>query len=190
MKENKHFKSIFREYDDVIFGVKDYFCNEIINTLPSHKLRIFLYKKVCGISIGKDTSIGLHTVISDAANVSIGSNCAIGQFVYLDGRGGLTIGNNVNISGRTSIYTASHNHKSPRWEYIKSKTVIDDNVWIASNSVVIQGIHIGKGSIVAAGSVVVKNVENFDIVGGNPAKKISKRSRNIQYITKYFPYFH
>lgn len=132
----------------------------------------------------------MHTVMRTPSQIVIGDNCAIGQYVYLDGLGDLEIGNNVNITTGVSIYSAAHDVHSPKWDFFKAKVTIGNNVWIASNSVVIQGITVNEGAVVAAGSVVVKDVPAFDIVGGNPAKKIGKRPHKIDYLTNYFPFLY
>lgn len=61
---------------------------------------------------------------------------------------------------------------------IKGDTVIQNDVWIGYNSLIMPGIKIGNGSIIASNSVVVKDVEPYSIVGGNPAKLIRKRFDN------------
>lgn len=178
------------KFDVVVYAFKSYFCNEIVCRIPSHKIRLFLYRKFLGVRIGKDSSIGLHSVLIHPTGITVGDNCAIGQYVYLDGRGGLKIGNNVNISTRTTIFTGTHNQNSPMWEYQTKLTTIDDHSWIAGCSVLLPGVNIGKGAVVASGSVVVKDVMPFEVVGGNPAKKISQRIKQIDYLTCYFPYFY
>lgn len=174
----------------LIIRFSNYCCNEIFNKIPSHHIRLLAYKYICCVKIGKNSSIGMHAVLNSSSKIQIGNNCAIGQYVYLDGRGKLTIRNNVNIAGRCSIYSAAHNYRSPKWEYFEKEVRIDDDVWIASNTVIVQGIHIKRGAVVAAGSVVVKDVEAFEVVGGNPAKKIGERNRKIDYLTNYFPLFY
>jgi len=180
---------IKRLYDKLNFALRGYICNEITNKIPSHRVRLFFYSRIFQTKIGNDTSLGMHSTLLEAHNISIGNNCAIGQFCYLDGRGSLSIGNNVNIATRTSIYSGTHDHTSPKWEYIKRSVIIDDNVWIAGNAIILPGVHIGEGAIVGAGSVLISNVPPYQIFGGNPAKKIGERNSKIDYLTKYFPYF-
>ncbi|WP_262230549.1 DapH/DapD/GlmU-related protein [Stenotrophomonas maltophilia] len=56
-----------------------------------------------------------------------------------------------------------------------SRLVIEDDVWVGFGAIVLSGVRIGRGSIIAAGAVVTKDVEPYSIVGGNPARKISQR---------------
>jgi len=101
--------------------------------------------------------------------VKIGKRCFISRRAHIDiRRGKISIGNDVNISGGT--YILSHTGFRPVHE--GQETVIEDNVRIFVNSVVLPGVRVGKGSIVGAGSVVMKDVPPNVAVQGNPARVI------------------
>lgn len=100
----------------------------------------------------------------------------------------LYIGDYVCIAGETVILMGgNHTHRIdwfclyPFLEHIedayigKGDTVISDGVWIGMRAMIMPGIHIGEGAVIAANSVVVKDVEPYTIVGGNPAKPIGQR---------------
>lgn len=104
----------------------------------------------------------------------------------------LHIGNNCSISGHcTFLLDGNHTSNSLTCYPYKSKFFpsmphdddcqtkgginIEDEVWICDNTLILSGVHIGKGAIVSAGSVVTKNVPPYSIVGGNPAKVIKYR---------------
>ena len=59
--------------------------------------------------------------------------------------------------------------------------MIDDYVWIGIGVIVLQGVHIGKGAVVCAGAVVTKDVGEYEIVAGVPAKKIGERNKDLDY---------
>lgn len=99
----------------------------------------------------------------------------------LDARGGLTIGNSVSISHNVVIMTGGHKANSETFEGEHLPIDIADYVWIGCNAVVLKGLTIGKGAIVAAGAVVTKNVEPYTIVGGVPASVIGHRNQNLHY---------
>ena len=106
-------------------------------------------------------------------NTDYGKNITFGKNVFLNSgckfqdQGGITIGHNVVLA------TLDHNTcVSKRAELFAAPIVIEYNVWIGANATVISGITIGKGSIVAAGAVVTKDVPKYSIVGGIPAKVI------------------
>ena len=93
----------------------------------------------------------------------------------------ITIGNNVMMSPGVSIYAENHNFLDstlPMKEQgvTVSFVTIEDDCWIASNSCILAGVTIGKGSVVAAGSVVTKNVPPYSVVAGIPATVIKSRN--------------
>lgn len=120
------------------------------------------------------------------AQLVIGENSGMsGGMIYCASK--VTIGTNVNIGGGTRIYDS--NFHSLNWEYRRThildkkniKTapvIIDDDVFIGANCIIGKGVHIGARSIVAAGSVVVKDIPADEIWGGNPAKFIKVLEKN------------
>lgn len=114
-------------------------------------------------------------------SILMGNNCSINPYTVLYGHGkGLTIGNNVLIAGHCLIIPS--NHVFSRTDVpIKSQgatsvgIIIEDDVWIAAGCQILDGVTLGKGSVIAAGSVVNKTVEPYSIVGGVPAKIIKMR---------------
>ena len=96
----------------------------------------------------------------------------------------MIIGNNVNLSGFSFYISQGHDVDDPFGHTKLDPIIIDDNVWIATNSTIMPGVHVGKGAVVAAGSVVTKNVLPYSVVAGNPAKEIKKRSKDIKYLLK------
>ena len=151
------------------------------NPLRNFYLRLF------GIRLGKGTSIHRRCKFFHEGKLAVGNNTVINFGCYLDNRRGITIGNNVGIAHNTKIYTLGHDLNDPQFKTKGAAVTIKDNVFIFSNALIMPGVTIGEGAIVLAGSVVTKNVEPWTIVGGNPAKKISVRSREIDYkqIYKY-----
>jgi maltose O-acetyltransferase len=113
--------------------------------------------------------------------LKIGANVVVNNKVLLDGRGGLVIGNNVDIAEETIIWTAQHDYNDDYHKYITAKVEIADYVWLASRAMVLPGVFIGKGAVIAACSVVTKDVNAMDVVAGIPAKVIGKRKSNLMY---------
>src|SRR5690606_26980754 len=112
-------------------------------------------------------------VFINKRKIIIGKNSAINRGCYLDGRGGLIIGNNVSISPGVQLITATHDVNSSDFNYLTKEITIEDYVWIGTNAIILPGVKLKKGSVVAAGTVVTKDVEEYDIVGGVPSKIIS-----------------
>ena len=87
----------------------------------------------------------------------------------------IILGANVTVSQGAKLCTASHDISSPIMELTYKPITIGANAWVAGWSVILPGVTIGEGAVVAAGSVVVKDVEPWTVVGGNPVKTIKKR---------------
>lgn len=171
----------------------DYIPNVLITKIPIYRIRNFYYSKVMSIKILKGSSIHMNTFIEGTCfrkeRLIIDENTSIGRFSYLDCRGGIEIGKNVSISPNVRIITAQHEINSVDFKYISKKVEIGDYVWIGTGAMIMPGIKLGKGSVVAAGSVVTKNVEPYTVVGGVPAKFIKKREKKLNYKCIYKPYF-
>lgn len=122
--------------------------------------------------------IGLGLQVGDYSN--------IGPYCYIGCGGGITIGNHVMMSPRVSLHSQNHNFSDPSdlmrdQGVTNAAIVIEDNCWIASGSIILSGVRIGEGAIVAAGAVVNKDVPSGAIVGGVPAKVIGWRQEGTHH---------
>lgn len=173
-----------------------YLCT-LTGYIPSHTIRLFLYRMLFGVKIGKDSSIHWRCEFNQPAGILIGHNTIIGNDAFLDGRmknfiayrkahgRPLTIGNNVSIAGEVRIYTMEHDIDSPDFSEIGAPAVIEDYVVIGTRVTILPGVHIHKGAVVASGAVVTKDVGEYEVVGGIPAKFIKARNKNLTYTLKY-----
>lgn len=149
---------------------------KIIGIIPIHTLRIMLYK-MDGVKIGKGSHIHMGTQFFYTKNISIGHGTIIGQNAFLDGRDKLSIGDNVDIASDVMIYNSEHDIHSEDFKPILGPVEIGDYCFIGPRAIILPGVKIGKGAVVAAGAVVTKNVQEFEIVGGVPAKVIGERKQ-------------
>lgn len=133
------------------------------------------------IELGDAVSIGRHTRINSEfgdSKCSIGANSQIDRNSILDFSGTLIIGQRVVISEAVIVYTHSHGH-NPKAQARKTPLVIADDVWIGSRAIISEDVgRIGRGAIIAAGAVVTKEVSDWQIVGGVPARVIGNRQSN------------
>jgi len=114
-------------------------------------------------------------------NIEIGDNTKILENAFFEGAGEISIGKCCMVAPHCTILTSNHNYERDI-EFlpfdnlmIVKKVVIDDFCWIGRNVMIMPGVKVGVASIIAAGSVVTKDVVDYSIVGGNPAKLIKKR---------------
>lgn len=128
------------------------------------------------IVIGSECIIGNNTILFSEINegtLLIGNNVQVNSNVHLDYSGGLRIGCNTLISEGVMVFTHSHGY-NPRSKPIPKPTSIGEGVWIGAKAILMDGLNVGDGAIIASGSVVTKDVSAHSIVGGNPAKLIKK----------------
>jgi acetyltransferase-like isoleucine patch superfamily enzyme len=152
----------------------------VLGYVPSKHLRN-LGLTLVGAKIGSGSFSYFGLEVHQPWKLSIGQNSAIGFKVILDARGGLTIGDNCNIASESAIWTASHDVQSSDFAYIASPVVIGDYAWISFRAIVLPGVTIGKGAVVAAGAVVTKDVAPYTIVAGVPAKAVGIRNEDLTY---------
>src|SRR3989344_7229301 len=153
----------------------------IIGLIPSHHVRRFFYR-ISGMIIGDGSTIHTGARFYDPGNIRIGKDSIIGERVVLDGRDKIIIGNHVAIATEVMIYNAEHNVQSENFSSKTEPVVIEDYVFIGPRAIILPGVKVGKGAVVAAGAVVTKNVDEFSIVGGVPAKIIGERKvKDLKY---------
>ena len=133
------------------------------------------------VTIAKFTSIQCTGVIHElGTGVTIGDNSAVGAYSFLGGQGGITIGNNVIMGPKVNIFSENHGFDDLSLPIRLQPTtrkgvVIDDNCWIGANSTILDGVHIGQGCVIAASSVVTKDLPVNSIAAGIPARVIRQR---------------
>lgn len=169
-------------------ALKFFICNNFFMKIPGYRIRQWYLRRVIGIKLGYESSIHMGGFIT-GNRISIGDNTVINRGVYLDGRVSLTIGNNVNITHQTLIQTLTHDPQNPDFICIECPVFIGDHVWIGAKAIILPGVAIGEGAVVGAGAVVTKDIPPYSIAVGNPAKVIKERSCEINYKSRYFPFF-
>lgn len=152
----------------------------ITGRVPVKLFRHAVYRML-GIKIGRHSTVAWRTAFFAPERVSIGDNSIVGNDCFIDGRSGVRIGDNVAISGHVHLYTLQHDPQSPTFDSVGAAIIIDDFVYIGSRATLLPGVYVGKGSVVAAGSVVTKDVSPYTIVGGVPAKLIGTRTSDLSY---------
>jgi maltose O-acetyltransferase len=146
-----------------------------IGRLHGLGLRIYLYRRI-GMKVGRGCVIRRGVYLGSPNELEVGDGSFLGR-ASLYCTGGVKIGKNVNVSDGAVIITAKHDVNSPTFEASYEPITIQDWAWIATNAIVLAGVTVGEGAVVAAGAVVTKDVAPYTVVGGNPAKVIAERKR-------------
>ncbi len=142
--------------------------------IPSHLVRRLIFT-LAGMKMGKKSTIHIGCRFYQPKNVVIGEGTIIGDHAILDGRAPLTIGNHVDIASNVMIYNSEHDIHSEDMHPIEAPVTINDYVFIGPRAIILPGVTIGRGAVVAAGAVVTKDVPGGVIVGGVPAREIGQR---------------
>ncbi|MDX1614000.1 MAG: acyltransferase [Candidatus Promineifilaceae bacterium] len=149
---------------------------------------VYLHACPNGIRIGSQTMI-MHGAVLHVYNfrqiphsgIVIGKESLIGEYSLIRGQGGVTIGDRVYTSPFTQIIAVNHVFDDRERSFTEQGItaegiVIEDDVWLGAGAIITDGVRIGRGAVVAAGAVVTKDVPAHAVVGGVPARPISRRS--------------
>lgn len=179
------YTSLLNKLKQVRFDGILYITNRIIALIPFHFVRLSFYRYCLGFEIATGSSIFMEAWFDTKKNFSMGKNSVVNQKCRLDNRGGINIGDNVSISSEVCILTGYHDPKSSDFSGIIKCVTVEDYVFVGTRAMILPGVTLGKGSFVAAGAVVTKNVEPFTIVAGVPAKPIGSRCSDLNYSATY-----
>lgn len=154
-----------------------------IGHIPLHSVRHLAYQ-FAGIRMGRGSTIHMFANFFQPKNIEIGADTIIGNNSFLDGRAPLIIGNHTDIAAEVLIYNSEHNINDENFSATEAPVEIGDYVFIGPRSIILPGVRIGRGAVVAAGAVVTKDVPDFAIVGGVPAKVIGERNIGNNKLSK------
>lgn len=150
-------------------------------------------------SIGRNFHCGRSVFMWAKHNLKIGDNFYIGKYSIIECDA--TIGDNVILANHVALIGRyDHNYqqigtpirlssqirdKHYNWKGLTQSIIVENDVWIGFGAIILSGTKIGAGSIIAAGSVITKDVEPYSIYGGNPAKKIRNRFDSEEDLKKH-----
>jgi acetyltransferase-like isoleucine patch superfamily enzyme len=145
---------------------------------------VYIHACPNGVEIGANTFV-MHGAVLHVYNfrnlpnsgIKIGRDSLIGEYTIIRGQGGVRIGDRVYTSPMTQLIAVNHVFEDPQRPFIEQGItaqgiVVEDDVWLGANTVITDGVRIGKGAVVAAGAVVTQDVPPHTIVGGVPARVI------------------
>lgn len=155
----------------------------IVSEIPSHFVRRIFLIYICKMEIHPKAVIYSGFEIRAPWNITIGKGAIIGDKSILDGRCGIRIGENVNLSTGVWIWTLQHDYND---SYFLTKNqgnpvIIEDWCWISCRTILLPGVTVKRGAVVAAGGIVTEDCDEYCVYGGVPAKKIGERNRELKY---------
>jgi len=149
--------------------------------LPARRLRTGLARRLLGLRIDRGATLYRWRDLRQPSGIEIGAGTIVGFWSTLDGRRGIRIGKNVNLSSEVALWTLQHDPNDLEFGVRGGPIVVEDFAWISFRATILPGVRIGRGAVVAANSLVTKDVPDFAIVGGVPAKVIGQRSEDLSY---------
>lgn len=144
---------------------------------PLHVLRIPLLR-LFGARIGRNVHISNSAIIYFPWELVVGDESAIGDWAYVYNLAELRIGRRVTISQRAHLCGGTHDYRDPGMPLVRCPIEVGDDAWICADAFVGPGVAVGAGAIIGARAVVMKDVEAWQIVVGNPARVVRKRVLN------------
>ena len=131
--------------------------------------------RLFGGRIGRKVNIYGSAIIYMPWNLEIGEYSSIGEHVFVYNLGRVRVGASVTVSLRAHICAGSHDYQDPAMELLKLPITILDQAWVGADAFIGPGVIVGEGAVVGARAVVVKDVEPWQIVAGNPARPVGTR---------------
>lgn len=127
-----------------------------------------------GAIVSGSSSVSRITIHGNFGNVKIGNFCSIGR-VYIQAHELVQIGDCAVVNDGVKIITGSHDIHCGEYKHKFAPILIGDYAWVAMDAIILQGVKIGYGAVVGAGSVVTKDVPALEVVAGNPARRVTTR---------------
>ncbi|MCA1661553.1 MAG: acyltransferase [Novosphingobium sp.] len=162
--------------------------NAFIGRTPSRTLR-HAFLRLWLADLGERSGVQLGCRFLNGRKVSLGPRSVINFGTLIDGRRfPVSIGADVSIGPEAAILTLGHDPHSTDFADRGGEVRIGDRAWIAYRAIILPGVTIGEGAVIAAGAVVSEDVPAYAIVAGNPARQIGERPRDLTYRLDYRPW--
>ena len=141
--------------------------------VPSSRLKAWILRRF-GARIGRGLVVKPHVRVKYPWRLEVGDHCWIGQGAWIDNLEDVALGSHVCVSQLAYLCTGSHDYLSPGFDLIVKPITVGDGAWLAARCVVCPGVSIGPNAVVAAGSVVTRDVPAAAVVAGNPARPTAR----------------
>lgn len=173
---------IINRVKNIFYDMNLYIVHIISGHIPFHHIRLIVFT-INGMKIGNGSIIHMGCKFFKLNNIDIGKDTIIGNNAFLDGRSNIKIGDHVDIASEVMIYNSEHSINDPKFKATDAPVEVGDYVFIGPRVIILPGIKIGRGAVIAAGCVLTKNVPSYAIFAGVPGKMIGERKiRDLNYI--------
>lgn len=175
-------RRVLRGFREHLAAALKYATNHIIAHVPFATVRHVWYRRALGwrLAPGARVQLGVRWIgpglWTGRGMVSVGSNTEIAEGCVLQSLGTIRIGARVKIGHGASLLTGAHDIEDVGFALVTQPIAIEDNAHIGPKAIVLGGVTVGAGAVVAAGAVVTKDVSPFAVVAGIPARVISQRT--------------
>lgn len=142
--------------------------------IPVSALKCFVLR-LFGAKVGRGVYIKPGVRVKFPWYLSIGDFCWLGEDLWIDNLAPVWIGSHVCISQGAYLCTGNHDWTTPNMKLFRKPISVQDGSWVGARAVVCPGVVVGCGAVVAAGSLITKNVPGFEVWAGNPAAFIRQR---------------
>jgi putative colanic acid biosynthesis acetyltransferase WcaF len=142
--------------------------------VPLYAIKRWLLRRF-GATVGKGVVIKPHVRIKFPWRFRVGEQCWIGEDVWIDNLASVQLANDVCLSQGAYLCTGSHDHRRVTFDLIVKPIVVESCAWIGARAIVLPGVTIQRGAVVAAGSVVTRDIPPGVIAGGSPCRVIGDR---------------
>ncbi len=162
--------------------------NDVVGHWPTRTLR-GLFLRGWLRQLGPGAGVQMRCRFLNGRKIALGARTVVNFGCLLDGRRyPIVTGSDVSIGPEASILTLGHDAQSTGFELRGGPVTIGDRAWIGYRALVLPGVTIGEGAVVAAGSVVTRDVAPYAIVAGNPAREIGQRTQALDYKLAFRPW--
>jgi putative colanic acid biosynthesis acetyltransferase WcaF len=132
-----------------------------------------------GARIGREVHIYSSTTIYYPWNLSVGDYSALGEEALIYNLGSVTIGERVTVSHRAHLCAGTHDYVKTSLPLLKPPITVANDAWICTEAFVGPGVHVGEGAVVGARAVAMKDVPDWSVVAGNPARFLKRREKEL-----------
>lgn len=136
--------------------------------------------RLFGARVGRQVHIYPSATIYLPWRLTIGDRAAIGEYAFVYNLGAVSIGARATISHKAHLCAGTHDYTDPSLPLVRSTIVIENDAWVCADAFVGAGVRIGRGAVVAARAVAVRNVDDWSVVAGNPARHVKFRRMKVE----------